>query len=643
MENIKKTFNDMPLGAPILAQLEQLGFTEPTEIQGEVIPLLLSREKVDIHGQAQTGTGKTLAFGLPLLTRINPEERVTQALVIAPTRELAVQTADSLIPFAKAMGVTLLPVYGGASMTDQMRALKRGVHIVVGTPGRINDHLSRGTLKLDQLKTLVLDEADIMLDMGFREEVDEILEFSPKEREIWLFSATVKQGIADLMRGHMRDTVSISTSRSQVGSTTTKQYYCAVPMMHRLGALSRFVEATPDFYGFVFCQTKMLTSEVAEQLLRRGYRVGALHGDMSQSQRNAVMKKFKDREYSIVVATDVAGRGIDVQDLTHVVNYSLPEDYESYLHRTGRTGRAGKDGIAITFINNHQVREMRTLERKFNIKIQPISLPSRDEIVQGRLAKAGEYLTGLQSDVKLSPELQTGLDTLMQQFDQAQLGRMVTSFVYDKFLKSVQEDRFEEVVSRHNSSNHNVSAEDATHQEIVLFIGSDDGVSQDEVRDFVLQNGTVPAEAISKVRLIKRRTFVHVANEHAASLLEALRESTLGGRKLTPRVAEQQSGERSARSPRRRFGGSEGRGFGGSEGREGRGGWRGKSSGGRSSSHGFGVYSSEGAERSSGEFGGRERGGERRERKERSGGDFRGGRGGNGGFRRERRDRWAER
>lgn len=602
--NKPTTFTDIALAAPILAKAAELGFTEPTKIQAEVIPLLLASERVDMHGQAQTGTGKTLAFGLPLLHRISSDEKFTQALIVAPTRELAVQITESIAPFAKVMGVSLSTVYGGASMTDQMRALKKGVQIVVGTPGRLNDHLSRGTLKLDALKTLVLDEADIMLDLGFREEVEEILGFMPKEREIWLFSATVKHGISDLMRKHMKDPVSVSASREQVGSSATKGYYCVMPMMHRLPALCRFVEAAPDFYGFVFCQTKVLTSEVAEQLVRRGYRVGALHGDLSQSQRNAVLKKFRDREYAIVVATDVAGRGIDVQDLTHVINYSLPEDYESYVHRTGRTGRAGKEGIAITFVSNHQVRELKSIERKFSVSILPITLPSREEIVQGRLVKAAEYLSALQDKTGIDEKLQPALQGVTGQFDEKQMARIVEFLVYDKFLKSVVgEDRLDEVSNRNQSASNHV-AEDTGLQELMFFVGSEDGLSQDEVRDHIIQNGSIAPEVITKIRMIKRRTFVHVPTEFAAALVTALRDTSLAGRKMSARMVEPEARfERPDRS--RRFGG------------------------------GF---------RRGGDREGRSGGGEHRS-EYRSGGEYRGGRSNDrtGGARGNRRERWAGR
>lgn len=538
------SFKDYSLSSAVQQVLDDQNFVEPTEIQAQAIPLLLGRSPVDIHGQAQTGTGKTLAFGLPLLHRIDQSNRAVQALVVAPTRELALQIHDSLIPFARAMNITLLPVFGGMSMERQVSALRKGVHIVIGTPGRMNDHLKRGTLKLGAAKTLVLDEADIMLDMGFREEVDEILAFLPQNREIWLFSATVKPGIQALMREHMREPVSVSVSREQVGSSNTKQYYCVVPSAGRVQALCRFIEAAPEFYGFVFCQTKILTSEVADQLIKRGYRIGALHGDMSQAQRNAVLSKFRSRELSIVVATDVAGRGIDVQNLTHVVNFSLPEDYESYVHRTGRTGRAGKEGVAITFVNRSQLREIQFIERKFKVSIQQAVIPSRDIIVQKRLERVAEYLDTIAEHDGIDETVQENLVSLINRFDQDKLGTMVARVVYDKFLKQLmQEADIEQCKFLSGAS----KGADSEAGEIMLAVGTDDGINQEELVALIERECKVNPDLLKKVRMIRRRTFIEVPHDLVENLIGALRHLSIGGRQLRPQCVEE-----------RRFGGNGG-------------------------------------------------------------------------------------
>ena len=529
------TFKELSLLPSIQQALDTLGFTEPTEIQRKAIPLLLEQKKVDFHGQAQTGTGKTLAFGIPLLHRIDPTKRIPQALIVAPTRELAVQIRESLAPLARAMEIKVEAIYGGVSMDEQTFALKRGCQVVVGTPGRLNDHLRRKTLSLATVQTLVLDEADIMLDMGFKEEVDEILRFIPKEREIWLFSATVKGGIADIMRTHMREPLSVRVSKTKVAGAATKQYFCIVPPRSRMPALIRFIESEPDFYGFIFCQTKILTSDVAEHLVKRGYNVGALHGDMSQSQRNLVIKKFKNQELTILVATDVAARGIDVPNLTHVVNYSIPEDHESYIHRIGRTGRAGKEGTAITLVTKSDLRTIQYIERKFSIIISPIEVPNREMILKARLEEAHRYLATLQAAEKACEK---EVHEMIAQFTPDEMRTLLVRFIHDKYLTSLDLDDISFTASQ------KISMPD-TLQEIFINVGTDDGVSRDDVVQFLTKTGCVSNDQIQKVRVIKRRTFVSLPGECAQPLIQALRNSYLGGRRARVSLITEEQQERS--------------------------------------------------------------------------------------------------
>lgn len=576
------TFKQINFDPKVQQALETLGFSEPTEIQRRAIPVLLEKRGQDFHGQAQTGTGKTLAFGLPLIHRIDVNNKATQALVVAPTRELAVQICESITPFARAMGISMKAIYGGASMEEQIRALKKGVQIVVGTPGRVNDHLRRGIMKLDQLETLVLDEADIMLDMGFKEEVDEIIKFARKEREIWLFSATVKPGIRSIMNDHMKNTASVSVSKQQVSTSTVKQYYCIVPSRARLSALCRFIETAPEFYGFIFCQTKLLTAEVADALRRRNYQVGCLHGDMSQDQRNAVIKKFRARDYSIVVATDVAARGLDIQDLTHVINFSLPEDHESYVHRTGRTGRAGKDGVAITFINKHDVRTLSMIQRKFHITVEPITVPSRDDIIAKRMGQASDYLTQFMASAQASTH--PSVARLVEQFNQAELHTLVTRFIQEKFLDSV--DKEDESVFTNASSS--AGAGNSDRQEIMFAVGTDDGLEREDIVAFLVEQASLDKEKLQKIRVLNRRTFIEVTPDMTSTIMEAARNASLAGRPLRPQFVE----DTQMRDGR-------GGGFGG--GRRSNGGGRRSSGGGRRS---FGGGRNE-SRRGSGSFGGK--------------------------------------
>lgn len=551
-----KQFKDFVLAAPVQQTLDTLGFTEPTEIQRKAIPALLAASKVDVHGQAQTGTGKTLAFGIPLLHRIDTKSKKTQALVVAPTRELAVQIYESLKPFAQAMGISIEPIYGGMSMELQMRALKRGVQIVIGTPGRLNDHVRRRTLDLTGISTLVLDEADIMLDMGFKEEMDEILACAAKDREIWLFSATVKPGINAIMREHMKDPISLRVSKQNVGTVSTKQYFCAIPMKSRLAALCRFIESAPEFYAFIFCQTKILTSDVAEQLLLRGYKVGALHGDMSQTQRNGVIKKFKNKEITIVVATDVAARGIDIANLTHVINYSLPEDHESYVHRVGRTGRAGKEGVAITFIGRSEMRLIQMIQRKFNVVIEPLDVPSREQIVKGRIAQINEWLAQEQGHQKVA-QVPQELMTMLHQLSEEEVRSHLAVLLYDKFLATFMQEADVITGSAHPAQR----SDEMSQQEFYITVGLDDqGLTKEVVINHLLSLGIIQEDQIIKVRSIKRRTFIEVVPEKVSAVIDALQGTTLVGRRIRAQMVEeeQQGGAPFRRGGERREGGRSG-------------------------------------------------------------------------------------
>ncbi|MBY0110322.1 MAG: DEAD/DEAH box helicase [Candidatus Babeliaceae bacterium] len=573
------SFKDLNLSIETQQTLEKLGFTQPTEIQAKAIPLLLSKP-MDFHGQAQTGTGKTLAFGLPLLERIDKTNRFAQALVVAPTRELALQICDSLKPFAQAAQISITTIYGGSSMEEQIRNLRRGVQVVIGTPGRLNDHLRRKTLDIGTIKTLVLDEADIMLDMGFKDEVEEILRHAPKNREIWLFSATVKSGISDLMAAYMHDTQSVKVAKKTADAATTQQFYCVVPMRQRLPALQRFIESATDFYGFVFCQTKILTSEIAEQLIRAGYNVGALHGDLSQAQRNLVIKRFKSKEISIVIATDVAARGIDIANLTYVINYSLPEDLESYVHRIGRTGRAGKTGTAISFINRSEARTISILQKRFNFTISPIDVPSKEQIVSSRLKFAQEYLAQVsESHIQHHEELKS----LVTQLSAEELRDIIEKMIYDKFIKSIDQ---EENIN-FTSTPKDVSSESGHHgtasglQEFCLAVGVDDGVTQDDVVEYLTATKLITADQIAKIRVIKRKTFVEVPSATAQPLVNALSNTSLAGRKTRITIVEPQDSLGGGGRNRERTGGRDGGyrgnrgGFGGGRGGD-RGGYRGR-------------------------------------------------------------------
>lgn len=597
------TFKDLSLSPQIQKALEALGFTTPTEIQEKAIPVLLEDKKIDFHGQAQTGTGKTLAFGIPLLQKIDTTKRETQALIVAPTRELALQILDSLKSVGQFLNVRIEAIYGGASTSDQIRALKSGAHIVVGTPGRLNDLLSRKTLNLDNIKILVLDEADIMLDMGFKDEVDEILNYTPKTRAIWLFSATVKGSIGKLMSEHMPNPVSVKTAKKDAGTETTKQYFCMVPMKNRLQALCRFIATAPEFYGFIFCQTKILTAEIAQQLESKGFAVGALHGDMSQAQRNSMIKKFKDKEITILVATDVAARGIDIANLSHVVNFSLPEDHESYVHRIGRTGRAGKDGIAITFINKTDVRTIQYIAKKFNLQINPIDIPSKDAIIAARISHTQNYVEALTK--RVTENLDSALVELVNNISDDNVKSVLVNILNDKYFKNID---VQEISYTASNKIENLD----TFKELYINIGADDGVTKEDVVTYLKESDCITEDNILKIRVIKKRTFIEVPNEYVDKLINALKGNFLCGRRVNINIVEEreQSGERPSRfgsreGGRREGGRREGGYRGNREGASREGGYRGSREGGyRGSRDGSSSGHSERQPRSENGFGG---------------------------------------
>lgn len=428
------TFKDFSLNPDILKNLEKKGFTTPTEIQAKAIPILVGSPHVDFFGQAQTGTGKTLAFGIPLIHHINLNDKKVQVLIVAPTRELCVQITESLRGIAP-HAVRIESIYGGVSMHKQIQGLRKGAHIVVGTPGRLNDHLRSKTLSLSTITTLVLDEADIMLDLGFREEIDDIMRHCPVERDIWLFSATVKPGISHLMKEYMADPVTVRVGNQQVNKSNIKQFYALVSHADRLNALCRFIDTAPAFYGLVFVQTKILAEELSKKLDRLGYSTNALHGNMSQQARNRVIDQFKKKQFTILVATDVAGRGIDISDLTHVINYSLPLDRESYIHRIGRTGRAGKEGTAISFVFKNELYRIKRLEHLFKTTISPIPLPSAKDMTHLQITKVKDYFAQSGKRIPHHKEHIKQVQELINSSERDTLQAVLINLVDEKFFQ----------------------------------------------------------------------------------------------------------------------------------------------------------------------------------------------------------------
>ena len=385
------TFKELGLPDYLLNAIEKKGFTEPSDIQQKVIPYLLNNDD-DIIAKAQTGTGKTAAYGLPLLHALKESSDAIQALILTPTRELAIQVADELNSFKGTKKCSILPIYGGQSISVQIKALKRPHSIIVGTPGRVIDHLQSKRLDFKHVSHIILDEADEMLNKGFIEDIEFILSLSNSSRQTLLFSATMTNEIKKLAQKYMKNQHTIETKAKETTAPSVKQCYYEVHRHDQLNALCRLIDVSSDFYGIVFCNTKREVDDVSEKLIQKGYSAEALHGDLSQQQRNRVLAKFKSRGSTILFATDVASRGIDIQDLTYVVNFGLPQDLEAYVHRIGRTGRAGKTGTAITLIPSSDFYKLRRIEKALNFVIEKKRIPSTSQIIDTKKAMISQHI-----------------------------------------------------------------------------------------------------------------------------------------------------------------------------------------------------------------------------------------------------------
>jgi ATP-dependent RNA helicase DeaD len=429
------TFEEIGLREEILRAVKDLGFESPTPIQQQAIPELL-KEPRDLVGLAQTGTGKTAAFGLPMLSLINFNERYTQGLIIAPTRELCLQICADLNSFSKYIkGSNIVAIYGGASIDRQATEVRRGAQVIVATPGRLADMIRQRIVDLSRVAFAVLDEADEMLNMGFKEDIDNILSKTPATKSTWLFSATMPQEVARISKNYMTNPIEIAVGHKNSGNVNIQHSYFVVRDRDRYHALKRIIDLHPNLFGLVFCRTKRETQVVADNLMRDGYNAEPLHGDLSQMQRDQVMKKFRERTLKILVATDVAARGIDVDDITHVINYNLPDDLESYTHRSGRTARAGKLGESIVLINTQEMYKIKAVERQLKVQFRKAMIPSGDEICYIQLMTLIEKIKSTNVNEN---DIQEFLPAIMEQFSEMSKEDLLKRFVYVEFSRFIQ-------------------------------------------------------------------------------------------------------------------------------------------------------------------------------------------------------------
>lgn len=429
------TFKALGLSPEVLKALGDMGFETPTEIQQQTIPLLLS-EPQDIIGLAQTGTGKTAAFGLPLIDLVEADYRQTQALILAPTRELAQQIANQLDAFSKHKHLRTVCVFGGASISGQISQIRRGAHIIVATPGRLIDLTKRGAIKLDTLEYVVLDEADEMLNMGFKEDLDWILAQAPETKLTWLFSATMPAEIRRMVKTYMSDPAEVKVNQGTIVNTNIEHQYAVIKASDRIEAMRRILDFDPEMYCVVFCRTKRDTQAVAEDLVESGYAAEPLHGDLSQAQRDAVMKRFRSKTLQVLIATDVAARGIDVDNLTHVIHFALPDDPEYYTHRSGRTARAGKKGISLSLITKGEVRRVRYLENKLGIGFEKAMIPAAADIMSNRISHWATNIVEEQINDEMDPKaLKTAMD-LLADFSKEEIISKLVSKEFSRLSKS---------------------------------------------------------------------------------------------------------------------------------------------------------------------------------------------------------------
>ena len=554
-------FEEMGFTPGILKAIQELGFENPMPVQEKVIPLMLGSE-ADIIALAQTGTGKTAAFGLPLVQATDTEINNTQALILCPTRELCMQITGDLTDYARFTGkLKILAVYGGASIDNQIRGLKKGVHIIVATPGRLIDLIGRRAANLSSVTTVILDEADEMLNMGFLDSINEILEEVPDGRRTLLFSATMSKEITSIARKYMDNPVEITIGTKNSSADNVSHAYYLIHAKDKYKVLKRIADFEPDIYGIVFCRTRKETQEVASKLIDDGYNADALHGDLSQMQRDAVMQKFRVKNLQLLVATDVAARGLDVDDLTHIINYSLPDDTEVYTHRSGRTGRAGKTGISISLVHLRERHNLQQIERMVKKPFKAIPIPTGTEICGKQLfhwlKKLENVSTDHQEIEKFLPEIKEKLAGL----DREELLKRVVSLQFDRFLDDYRngEDIIDPVSDRENSferSGRRGKREEYPGNYTRLFInlGKSDGFYPEQLIELVNTNTKGRKVPIGKIDLLKTFSFFEVESSYADDLIGALSNATFMDRRVAVEIAQEKTdksrtGEYSGKRP----------------------------------------------------------------------------------------------
>lgn len=557
-----KTFEELGVSEEIRHAIEELGFEQPMPVQEAVIPYLLGNGN-DVIALAQTGTGKTAAYGIPVLQKVDPTKKETQALILSPTRELCLQIADDLSDFSKYIGgLHVAAVYGGASIEMQSRQLRKGAQIIVATPGRLIDLMKRGVAKLENVNNVVLDEADEMLNMGFTESINAIFEGIPSERNTLLFSATMSKEIEKIAKSYLHDYKEIVVGSRNEGAEKVNHIYYMVHAKDKYLALKRIVDYYPSIFAIIFCRTKVETQEIADKLIRDGYNAEALHGDLSQQQRDLTMQKFRQHNVQFLVATDVAARGLDVDDLTHVINYGLPDDIESYTHRSGRTGRAGKKGTSISIIHTRECYKVREIEKIIQKEFVDGTLPAAKEICSKQLFKVMDEI--LKVDVN-EEEIEPFIKDINRHFefiDKEDIIKKIISMTFNRFLEyyanapeiekpsGKRSDRERERGSRNSRGERTRKTPrtpEAGYKRLFINLGKDDGFYPGEVMQFINKN-VHGRQAVGHIDLLSKFSYIEVPEKDATKVMNALSGATYKGREVRCNDAEEGGHGRGGRS-----------------------------------------------------------------------------------------------
>jgi len=560
-------FTDLGLNEAILRAVADMGFETPSEIQAKAIPILLESD-TDMVSLAQTGTGKTAAFGFPLIQKIDANSKTTQGLILSPTRELCMQITNELKNYSKFIpSLNIVAIYGGASINDQARDIKRGAQIIVATPGRMKDMISRRMIDISKIEYCVLDEADEMLNMGFYEDITEILSHSPKEKSTWLFSATMPKEVSTIAKKFMKTPVEITVGTRNTGTKNVSHEYYLVNARDRYQALRRLADAHPDIFSVVFCRTKRDTQKVAENLIEDGYNAAALHGDLSQSQRDMVMKSFRNRQIQMLVATDVAARGIDVDDITHVINYQLPDEIEIYTHRSGRTGRAGKNGVSITIVSKSEVRKIRSIEKIIQQKFVAKEIPNGMEICKIQLFHLANNIKNTEINKDLEAYLPS-INEVLGGLTKEDLINKVFSVEFSRFYDHYKKTKDLNVIEAGNDR----GERETTNEDTVRYfinIGSKDGFDWMSLKDFLRDLINLGKDDVYRVDVKDSFSFFNTDSSHQELVLSIFEDFKLEGRHVNVEISKDGGGSGGGKNRgnrrRRDDGGGERRERGGSD------------------------------------------------------------------------------